>query len=149
MTEKKERKQIPRKLFYYDHVEPKPATEPPLPTSEAAQNHTPSHYTYSKLTHEKIAAIRAKSTIPNAPCIDYAQPSDTFPEGFPHFVRGRDSAREYINTLFQSRIAIYDGAMGTMIQNYAKKNKLEEEEYRGERFANWTCNTKGNNDHEG
>ncbi|KAL3780538.1 hypothetical protein ACHAWO_006306 [Cyclotella atomus] len=138
--------QIPRKQFAYDNVAPKPATEPPLPTSDAAQNHTPNHYIYTNLTHEKIAAIRAKSTIPNAPSIDYAQPADTYPEGFPYFVRGRDSAREYINTLFQSRIAIYDGAMGTMIQNYAKKNKLEEEEYRGDRFANWTCNMKGNND---
>ena len=34
-----------------------------------------------------------------------------------------------------------------MIQNYAKKNKLKEEEYRGERFANWSCNTKGDSDH--
>jgi 5-methyltetrahydrofolate--homocysteine methyltransferase len=146
MTAKNERKKLPRKVFDYDNIAPKPATEPPLPTSDAAQNHTPNHYTYSKLTHEKIAAIRAKSTIPNAPCIDYAQSADTYPEGFPHFVRGRDSTREYITSLFSNRIAIYDGAMGTMIQNYAKKNKLEEEEYRGERFANWTCNTKGNND---
>eukprot|EP00985_Skeletonema_marinoi_P032763 scaffold39566_cov234-Skeletonema_marinoi.AAC.1 len=36
--------------------------------------------------------------------------------------------------------------MGTMIQNYAKRNRLEEEEYRGDRFANWSCATKGNND---
>ena len=78
--------------------------------------------------------------------IDYVQPADTYPESFPHFVRGCDGAREYIISLFTSHIAIYDGAMGTMIQNYAKKNKLKEEEYRGERFANWSCNTKGNND---
>ena len=43
-------------------------------------------------------------------------------------------------------IAIYDGVTGTMIQIYTKKNKLEEEEYRGGRFANWSYNTKGNND---
>ena len=48
--------------------------------------------------------------------------------------------------ILAERIAILDGAMGTMIQNYAKRNKLDEEEYRGERFANWTCNMKGNND---
>jgi len=36
--------------------------------------------------------------------------------------------------------------MGTMIQNYAKKNRLEEEEFRGEKFKDWSCNVKGNND---
>ena len=137
---------LPRKQFDYDNVTPKPATEPPLPTSDAARNHVPNHYCNSRLTHEKIAAIRAGSTLPTSPTIDYAQSSDTYPESFPHFVRGRDSVREYITSLFTNRIAIYDGAMGTMIQNYAKKNKLEEEEYRGERFANWPCNMKGNND---
>ena len=137
---------LPRKIFDYDKVSPKPATEPPLPTSVAAQNHVPNPYSYSNLTHEKIAAIRAKATNPTPPNLDYTQPSDKYPPSFPHFVRGRDSVRQYITSLFTSRIAIYDGAMGTMIQNYAKKNKLEEEEYRGSRFANWKCNMKGNND---
>ena len=147
MTEgKREFPKIPRKLFAYDNVEPKPATEPPLPTSDAAQNHVPNHYCNSRNTHEKIEAIRAKSTMLSKPNIDYAQPADKYPESFPHFVRGRDSLREYITSLFTSRIAIYDGAMGTMIQNYGKRNKLEEEEYRGERFKDWSCNTKGNND---
>ena len=63
-----------------------------------------------------------------------------------YFVRGRDSLREYITSLFTSQIAIYDGAMGTMIQNYSKRNKLEEEEYRGDKFKDWSCNVKGNND---
>jgi 5-methyltetrahydrofolate--homocysteine methyltransferase len=40
------------------------------------------------------------------------------------------------------RILIIDGAMGTMIQRY----KLAEEDYRGERFANWHTDVKGNND---
>ena len=146
MSEKKEYPKQPRKLFAYDEVEPKPATEPPLPPSDAAKNHVPNTYLNSKLTHEKIAAIRAKATNPTKPNLDYAQESGTYPESFPHFVRGRDSVREYITSLFSSRIAIYDGAMGTMIQNYAKKNKLEEEEYRGDRFADWKCNMKGNND---
>nr|WP_238409400.1 methionine synthase [Vibrio navarrensis] len=35
-----------------------------------------------------------------------------------------------------------DGGMGTMIQGY----KLQEQDYRGERFANWPCDLKGNND---
>jgi 5-methyltetrahydrofolate--homocysteine methyltransferase len=54
--------------------------------------------------------------------------------------------REYITSLFSSEIAIYDGAMGTMIQNYSKRNRLEEEEYRGDRFLNWPCAVRGNND---
>lgn len=40
------------------------------------------------------------------------------------------------------RILILDGAMGTMIQRY----KLTEADYRGERFANWESQLKGNND---
>lgn len=35
-----------------------------------------------------------------------------------------------------------DGGMGTMIQSY----QLEEEDYRGQRFADWPCDVKGNND---
>jgi 5-methyltetrahydrofolate--homocysteine methyltransferase len=42
----------------------------------------------------------------------------------------------------QERILILDGGMGTMIQSY----KLEEEDYRGERFADWPSDVKGNND---
>jgi len=138
---------LPRLEFDYDKVSPVPATEPPLPTSDVARNHVPNTYLNAKLTHEKIAAIRAKATNPTKPMnLDYSQPSDTYPESFPHFVRGRDSLREHITSLFTSRIALYDGAMGTMIQNYAKRNRLEEEEYRGERFADWTCAMKGNND---
>ncbi|MDX1335961.1 MAG: homocysteine S-methyltransferase family protein, partial [Gammaproteobacteria bacterium] len=42
----------------------------------------------------------------------------------------------------EKRILILDGAMGTMIQ----RHKLEEEDYRGERFADWPSDLKGNND---
>ena len=128
--------------------EPKKATEPPRPTSHAAQNHIPNPYMNTKLTHEKITEIRSRATNPDKANlnIDYTQPNDLYPESFPYFVRGRDSVRKYITSLFTSQIAIYDGAMGTMIQNYQKRNKLEEEEYRGDRFKDWTCNVKGNND---
>ncbi|MDO9105773.1 MAG: methionine synthase [Methylovulum sp.] len=40
------------------------------------------------------------------------------------------------------RILFLDGAMGTMIQSY----KLDEKDYRGERFAAWEVDLKGNND---
>ena len=136
----------PRKKFAYDDFKPVPATEPPLPYSDAARNHVPNPYLNTKLVHEKIAAERAKSTIKGDVNIDYAQDATLYPESFPHFVRGRDSLREYITKLFSTKISAYDGAMGTMIQNYAKKHRMEEEEFRGETFKDWTCNVKGNND---
>ena len=40
------------------------------------------------------------------------------------------------------RILVLDGAMGTMIQRY----NLTEADYRGNRFADWNCQLKGNND---
>ena len=47
-----------------------------------------------------------------------------------------------IKEILKERILIIDGAMGTMIQQH----KLEEADYRGERFANWHKDVKGNND---
>ncbi len=47
-----------------------------------------------------------------------------------------------IEQLLQRRILILDGAMGTMIQ----RHKLTEADYRGERFADWPRDLKGNND---
>ncbi len=47
-----------------------------------------------------------------------------------------------LEQLLKERILILDGAMGTMIQGY----KLEEEDYRGDRFADWPSDVKGNND---
>lgn len=50
---------------------------------------------------------------------------------YPLFDRGKgDSCMAYMYRLFQERLVMYDGAMGTMIQKY----KLGEEEYRGERY---------------
>ena len=135
----------PRLKFDYDYVEPTAATEPPLPFSNAAKNHIPNPYMNTNITHEQIAAIRAKATI-QGQTMDYPQPAELYPSEFPYFVRGRDSLRQYITSLFTSQIAMYDGAMGTMIQNYAKRNTLGEEEFRGERFKDWTCPVKGNND---
>ena len=42
----------------------------------------------------------------------------------------------------KKRILVLDGAMGSLIQTY----KLEEADYRGERFADWPSDVKGNND---
>jgi 5-methyltetrahydrofolate--homocysteine methyltransferase len=49
---------------------------------------------------------------------------------------------QQLKDLLQKRILVLDGAMGTMIQRY----KLEEEDYRGERFADIPQKVKGNND---
>jgi len=49
---------------------------------------------------------------------------------------------QQLQALMNQRILILDGAMGTMIQ----RHKLEEEDYRGERFADWESPLKGMND---
>ncbi|TKG14482.1 methionine synthase [Vibrio lentus] len=52
------------------------------------------------------------------------------------------NVRQKIEALLKHRILLIDGGMGTMIQDY----KLEEQDYRGERFADWHSDLKGNND---
>lgn len=47
-----------------------------------------------------------------------------------------------ISAELEKRILVIDGAMGTMIQRY----KLEESDYRGERFKDWPHDVKGNNE---
>jgi hypothetical protein len=44
-------------------VEPTLAADPPLSTSDAAQQHAPNLYHNSKLTHNKIVSVRAKSKL--------------------------------------------------------------------------------------
>ena len=50
--------------------------------------------------------------------------------------------KKTIEDSLKERILIIDGAMGTMIQ----RHKLEEADYRGERFKDWHTDVKGNND---
>ncbi len=47
-----------------------------------------------------------------------------------------------IKEILKKRILIIDGAMGTMIQ----RHRLEEADYRGDRFKDWHKDVKGNND---
>jgi 5-methyltetrahydrofolate--homocysteine methyltransferase len=47
-----------------------------------------------------------------------------------------------LEEILTERILVLDGAMGTMLQEY----KFTEEDFRGERFANWPVSLKGNND---
>jgi len=52
------------------------------------------------------------------------------------------STRKKLEEALKERILVIDGAMGTMIQ----RHKLEEKDYRGERFKDWPSDVKGNND---
>ncbi|MCB0161012.1 MAG: homocysteine S-methyltransferase family protein, partial [Caldilineaceae bacterium] len=52
------------------------------------------------------------------------------------------TVRTQLLDLARRRILILDGAMGTMIQAH----HLDEEDYRGARFADWPGNLQGNND---
>ena len=49
---------------------------------------------------------------------------------------------EQLRAQLNERILVLDGGMGTMIQGY----RLSEDDFRGERFADWPCDLKGNND---
>jgi len=49
---------------------------------------------------------------------------------------------EDIRKILKDKIMILDGAMGTMIQDY----KLDENDYRGEKFSKYASSLKGNND---
>src|SRR5471032_1946394 len=51
-------------------------------------------------------------------------------------------SRAAFEALFQQRIVILDGAMGSMIQTY----KLAEADFRGERFKSHPHDLQGNND---
>ncbi len=62
--------------------------------------------------------------------------------GFPNVISLNFFNMKTIQDCLKERILIIDGAMGTMIQ----RHKLEEEDYRGERFKDWSSDVKGNND---
>src|SRR5580698_2558085 len=52
------------------------------------------------------------------------------------------SATAAFTALLEQRIVIFDGAMGTMIQQH----RCSEEQFRGERFKAWRSDVRGNND---
>jgi 5-methyltetrahydrofolate--homocysteine methyltransferase len=54
----------------------------------------------------------------------------------------RPDATAALSALLAERILVMDGAMGTMIQRHG----LSEEDYRGERFAAWERDVRGNSD---
>ncbi len=56
--------------------------------------------------------------------------------------RQQAARAQALMALLQERLVILDGAMGTMIQKHA----LSEDQFRGERFAAWRSDLRGNND---
>ncbi len=54
----------------------------------------------------------------------------------------RSRRLELLPALLRDRILVLDGGMGTMVQGH----RLSEADYRGDRFANWPVDLKGNND---
>ena len=54
----------------------------------------------------------------------------------------REQRIQHLHETLKQRILLLDGATGTMIQ----RHKLDEAAYRGERFADWPSDLKGNND---
>ncbi|MCD9557221.1 methionine synthase [Photobacterium carnosum] len=50
--------------------------------------------------------------------------------------------KDVLHKRLEQQILIIDGGMGTMIQSY----KLDEQDYRGQRFSDWHADLKGNND---
>ena len=54
----------------------------------------------------------------------------------------RPDATAQLTTALAGRVLVLDGAMGTLIQ----RHQLTEADYRGERFADWAQDLKGNND---
>lgn len=53
-----------------------------------------------------------------------------------------ENRTDLIKAQLKKHILILDGAMGTMIQGY----HFTEQDFRGNRFADWSCDLKGNND---
>ncbi|KAK7248513.1 betaine-homocysteine S-methyltransferase [Aureococcus anophagefferens] len=115
-------KKQPRKVFSWERdFVPTPQTEPPLPMTKVSRDHVPNP-AYDGLDHPLILKAREKRPSLAVSQFDdlrasWAQPKDTHPEGFPYFVRGRDS-----------------------------KHKLDEPDFRAERFKDYDMLIKGNND---
>ncbi len=54
----------------------------------------------------------------------------------------QEDRTEELRALMSQRVLVLDGAMGTLIQ----RHDLQEQDYRGERFADWAQDVKGNAD---
>ena len=86
---------------------------------------------------EVLAQIKARDAKPTDTSL-----YDDVRAGKRAFVHGKDSVTEYLTALMQKEILIFDGGMGTMIQ----LRKPDAATYAGDRYAEWPCSVKGNND---
>ena len=59
-----------------------------------------------------------------------------------HSPSNRPTRTRALMDALAQRILVLDGAMGTMIQ----RHRLTESDYRGDRFASWKSDLRGNND---
>ena len=70
-------------------------------------------------------------------------PKEKLPDMKYHFEpRDGEEIRSALTALAKERILVLDGAMGTMIQD----RRFDEAAFRGERFADWPQDLRGNND---
>ncbi len=71
------------------------------------------------------------------------RPQDDRPQDDrPQDDRTQHDRTEELRALLSERVLVLDGAMGTLIQRHG----LEEADYRGDRFADWQHDVKGNGD---
>ena len=101
--------------------------------------------TQNTTTSPTCSHAHSHTNVANANVTNVANTASDFiltpPKVFPYKAQ-QLTARERIVEQMSKRILMLDGAMGTHIQNY----KLEEADYRGERFANIEQDVRGNND---
>src|SRR5471032_3420587 len=89
--------------------------------------------------HERYSCKSQKHTKGLTLCYDSGLSVLAFP-GTP--MSDRSARLHALQQALKERILILDGGMGTMIQSY----RLEEEDYRGKRFQDFSHSLKGNND---
>ncbi len=95
------------------------------------------HYNYRFSGHSKATLVMTTASPSTANAGAGTTPAATVQPPTLRYTRG-----QALPALLESRILILDGAMGTMIQRY----KLDEAQYRGERFADFAHDVKGNNE---
>ena len=85
---------------------------------------------------------RCPPTLSGAPAEEPPRPADPTAEDSLTDSLIRPDATETLTAALRERILVMDGAMGTMIQRHG----LSEEDFRGERFADWQQDVRGNSD---
>ena len=85
---------------------------------------------------------RCPPTLSGAPAEEPPRPADPTAEDSLTDSLIRPDATDTLAAALRERILVMDGAMGTMIQRHG----LSEEDFRGERFADWQQDVRGNSD---